>query len=198
MNKSKMRALFAILCILIASTLFIPTVSMAGGRQLQQPVDFLDDVWVPSLGSLRPYVLDISQELFGLSFSDFMDGNDNWDLPLLFMFSPAVVSHIISITCLDSNDIADKPLWRMATSHSFSISSAYESLVSSLWDDKSSCWKCFWTQPVPQRLRFFLWLSFKKRLMTNVEHCRRFIGQNPICPCFHMYVETTAHVLRDC
>ncbi|KAK8506300.1 hypothetical protein V6N12_019991 [Hibiscus sabdariffa] len=79
-----------------------------------------------------------------------------------------------------------------------SISSAYESLVNSVWDAKSSCWKCFWAQPVPQRLRFFLWLSFKERLMTNVERCRRFIGQSPICPCCHMYAETTAHVLRDC
>ncbi|KAL4273138.1 hypothetical protein GQ457_13G003160 [Hibiscus cannabinus] len=36
MNKSKTRALFAMLCILIASTLFIPTVSMAGGRRFLQ------------------------------------------------------------------------------------------------------------------------------------------------------------------
>ncbi|KAK9004990.1 hypothetical protein V6N11_042440 [Hibiscus sabdariffa] len=36
MNISKMRALFAILCILTASTLFIPAVSMAGGRRFLQ------------------------------------------------------------------------------------------------------------------------------------------------------------------
>ncbi|KAL4312080.1 hypothetical protein GQ457_01G027270 [Hibiscus cannabinus] len=101
--------------------------------------------------------------------------------------------------CPDANDVADKPLWRLATSHSFSISSAYESLVNSVWDDKSSCWKCcFWAQPVPQRLRFFLWLSLNERLMTNVERCRCSIEQSPICPCCHMYAKTTAHVLRDC
>ncbi|KAK9035891.1 hypothetical protein V6N11_077915 [Hibiscus sabdariffa] len=100
--------------------------------------------------------------------------------------------------CPDASDIADKPLWRMATSHSFSICSAYESLVHYVWSDKSSCWKCIWAQPMPQRLRFFLWLSFKERLMTNVERCRRSIGQSQICPCCQTYAETTAHVLRDC
>ncbi|KAK8999406.1 hypothetical protein V6N11_070573 [Hibiscus sabdariffa] len=109
--------------------------------------------------------------------SNFMDGNGNWDLHLLLsIFSHTVVAHIISIKCPDASDIADKPLWRMATSHSFSICSAYESLVHSVWSDKSSCWKCIWTQPVSQRLRFFLWLSFNERLMTNVERCRRSIG----------------------
>ncbi|KAL4366577.1 hypothetical protein GQ457_05G020240 [Hibiscus cannabinus] len=86
----------------------------------------------------------------------------------------------------------------MATSHSFSIRSAYESLVNSVWSDKSSCWKCIWALTVLQRLRFFLWLSFKERLMTNVERCRRSIGQSQICTCCQTYAETTVHVLRDC
>ncbi|KAL4331902.1 hypothetical protein GQ457_07G009970 [Hibiscus cannabinus] len=86
----------------------------------------------------------------------------------------------------------------MSTSHSFSIRSAYESLVCSTWDVKSSCWKSFWSLLVPQRLRFFIWLSFKDRLMTNVERCRRSFGQSMICPCCHVDAETTVHALRDC
>ncbi|KAK9027502.1 hypothetical protein V6N11_067335 [Hibiscus sabdariffa] len=81
---------------------------------------------------------------------------------------------------------------------SFSIRSAYESLASSTWDNKSSCWKWFWSLPVPQRLRLFIWLSYKERLMTNVERCRRSFGQSLVCPCCHAHAETTVHVLRDC
>ncbi|KAK8486303.1 hypothetical protein V6N11_049396 [Hibiscus sabdariffa] len=33
-----------------------------------------------------------------------------------------------------------------------------------------------------------------ERLMTNVEHCRRFIGQSSSCPCCHELAETTIHV----
>ncbi|KAK8478531.1 hypothetical protein V6N12_046303 [Hibiscus sabdariffa] len=61
---------------------------------------------------------------------------------------------------------------------SFSIRSAYESLASSTWDNKSSYWKWFWSLPVPQRLRLFIWLSYKERLMTNVERCRRSFRQS--------------------
>ncbi|KAK8484893.1 hypothetical protein V6N11_057785 [Hibiscus sabdariffa] len=77
-------------------------------------VDFFDDVWVLALGPLRLHVLDRSQELPSLSFSDFMDGNGNWDLNLLSTIFPhSVISHIISIKGPDSNDIVDKPYWKL-------------------------------------------------------------------------------------
>ncbi|KAK9020938.1 hypothetical protein V6N11_010950 [Hibiscus sabdariffa] len=163
-------------------------------------VDFFDDVWIPSLGPLRSHVLDNSQDLTGLSFSDFMDGNGNWDLNLLLSkFPHSIASHIIAIKCPDVTDIADKPYWRLSNSQSFSIRSAYESLACSTWDNiKSSCWKGFWSLPVPQRLRLFIWLSYKERLMTNVERCRRSFGQSLVCLCCHTHAETIVHVLRDC
>ncbi|KAK9042881.1 hypothetical protein V6N11_071235 [Hibiscus sabdariffa] len=128
-----------------------------------------------------------------------MDGTGNWDLnKLLTIFSATVILHMIFIKCPDTNDIDDKPFWKMNASHFFSIRSAYESLVNFAWDDKSSYWKIFWTLPVPQCLHLFLWLSYKERLMTNVERCRRSIGQIPSCLCCFVSEETTIHVLHDC
>ncbi|KAK9027567.1 hypothetical protein V6N11_067395 [Hibiscus sabdariffa] len=58
-----------------------------------------------------------------------MDGNGNWDLnSLSTIFPHSVITHIISIKGLDSNDIADKPYWKLSNSRSFSIRSTYDSL----------------------------------------------------------------------
>ncbi|KAE8691648.1 putative Cc-nbs-lrr resistance protein [Hibiscus syriacus] len=51
---------------------------------------------------------------------------------------------------------------------------------------------------IPQRIRLFLWLASKERIMTNVERYRRSIALQPHCPCCLEAVETTTHALRDC
>ncbi|KAK8533050.1 hypothetical protein V6N12_076331 [Hibiscus sabdariffa] len=136
-------------------------------------VDFFDDVWVLALGPLRLHVLDRSQELPSLSFSDFMDGNGNWDLNLLSTIFPhSVISHIISIKGPDSNDIVDKPYWKLSNSRSFSIRSTYcDCIFSPGWRTRSGSY---------------------------VERCCRFIGQSPSCPCCDEFAETTIHVHHDC
>ncbi|KAH1098664.1 hypothetical protein J1N35_015585 [Gossypium stocksii] len=50
----------------------------------------------------------------------------------------------------------------------------------------------------PQRVRVFLWLAFKQRLITNSKRTRRGIGSSSSCNfCGHGF-EDLAHVLRDC
>ncbi|KAK9025445.1 hypothetical protein V6N11_038312 [Hibiscus sabdariffa] len=51
---------------------------------------------------------------------------------------------------------------------------------------------------VPQRIRFFLWLSCRQKIMTNSERYKRSLAVDPSCPICHVNEETTLHVLRDC
>ncbi|KAK8568178.1 hypothetical protein V6N12_006738 [Hibiscus sabdariffa] len=55
-----------------------------------------------------------------------------------------------------------------------------------------------WSLRVPQRLRIFLWLTLKGRLMTNAERFRRSLCSHTICPCCQSTDESVLHVLRDC
>ncbi|MBA0809502.1 hypothetical protein Gohar_025151, partial [Gossypium harknessii] len=50
----------------------------------------------------------------------------------------------------------------------------------------------------PQRVRFFLWLALKQRLLTNAERARRGLGIDGVCQVCGHGSEDIMHVLRDC
>ncbi|KAL4340570.1 hypothetical protein GQ457_08G000230 [Hibiscus cannabinus] len=114
------------------------------------------------------------------------------------MFHPTVIPHILCIRPPDESDMPDKPIWSLNAKNVFDIKSAYASLNSGTWEPESGYWKAIWSLQVPQRLRIFLWLSHKAKLMTNVERCRRSLSQQALCPCCHEFPETLLHVFRDC
>ncbi|KAK9016922.1 hypothetical protein V6N11_079414 [Hibiscus sabdariffa] len=131
--------------------------------------------------------------------SDLLDIHDQWDIvKLSSMFNSAVISHILSIRPPDESDMHDKLIWGLNAKNAFDIKFAYAFLNGGTWDSESRCWKVIWTLQVPQRLRLFLWISYKDKLMTNVEHCRRSLCQQSLCHCCHATPETLTHSLRDC
>ncbi|KAE8669030.1 hypothetical protein F3Y22_tig00112261pilonHSYRG00208 [Hibiscus syriacus] len=54
-----------------------------------------------------------------------------------------------------------------------------------------------WRIPVPQRLRLFLWLVYKEKLLTHLERHKRFITQISFCPYCNDTYESMLHILRD-
>ncbi|CAA0840055.1 Polynucleotidyl transferase- ribonuclease H-like superfamily protein [Striga hermonthica] len=50
----------------------------------------------------------------------------------------------------------------------------------------------------PQRIKQFLWLVAKERLLTNGERHWRHLADNPLCKLCRTPLETTLHVLPDC
>ncbi|KAK8986478.1 hypothetical protein V6N11_010034 [Hibiscus sabdariffa] len=151
----------------------------------------LDDVWVPSLGpdSFFPEP----------SLSDLLDSEGNWDRgKLAEYFTIDALPHILSIKSPDPTDIDDFIIWRWNPKHVFKTKSAYFRLASSSWDFTNPCWADIWKTRVPQRLRLFLWIAFRDRLMTNLERCRRSVGHHPYCTTCDTHDESTLHILRDC
>ncbi|KAA3486519.1 non-LTR retrotransposon transposase [Gossypium australe] len=55
-----------------------------------------------------------------------------------------------------------------------------------------------WKIPGPQRVKHFIWVIIKKRLLTNSERVRRGIAQDATCHLCGHIKEDTLHVLRDC
>ncbi|KAL4377731.1 hypothetical protein GQ457_02G020530 [Hibiscus cannabinus] len=51
---------------------------------------------------------------------------------------------------------------------------------------------------VPQRIRCFLWLAGRQKLMNNMERCKRALTDDPICPLCRDAEESVLHTLRDC
>ncbi|KAE8690784.1 hypothetical protein F3Y22_tig00110893pilonHSYRG00506 [Hibiscus syriacus] len=131
--------------------------------------------------------------------SNFVDNTGRWNFSKLAeLVNPEALAYIASVKPPDPHDSDDRPVWRWSSDHHFHVRSAYVKLLESDRGDVDSTWKRIWTIKLPQRLRFFLWLILKEKVMTNFERSKRMLTDNPSCPACNCPSETILHVLRDC
>ncbi|KAG8484316.1 hypothetical protein CXB51_023638 [Gossypium anomalum] len=66
------------------------------------------------------------------------------------------------------------------------------------WNLKDDKWKSVWKLLGPQRVRFFIWTTLQRRLLSNMEQVRRGLAIGPSCPICGFHSEDILHILRDC
>ncbi|MBA0791934.1 hypothetical protein Gohar_016475 [Gossypium harknessii] len=59
-------------------------------------------------------------------------------------------------------------------------------------------WQIPWKFQGPQRVGFFIWMTLKDRLLTNVERMKRGLGDNSACGICGHNIEDALHVIGDC
>lgn len=64
---------------------------------------------------------------------------------------------------------ADGIYWSWSSSGEFLVQFAYQYLKHSLEIPDSLAYKYIWKWPGPHRIHLFLWLAFRRRLLTNLE-----------------------------
>ncbi|MBA0869940.1 hypothetical protein Goshw_005574 [Gossypium schwendimanii] len=78
------------------------------------------------------------------------------------------------------------------------VSRLWESLLPRLWNSKEAIWQLLWKFQGPQRVRFFLWLALKQRLLTNAESTIRGICIDPAYGICGHESEDLLYTLSDC
>ncbi|MFQ6650552.1 hypothetical protein Gotur_023066 [Gossypium turneri] len=78
------------------------------------------------------------------------------------------------------------------------IFGAYNSLVVEYFEPKDTSWGLIWKLAAPQRVRQFLCLVLRDRLLTNFKTSRRGLVDAATCAIYGNAEETTIHSLRDC
>ncbi|KAE8678663.1 hypothetical protein F3Y22_tig00111402pilonHSYRG00056 [Hibiscus syriacus] len=132
-----------------------------------------DDTWVPSLGPLRQWALFRSTVTNNIHVKDLVQSG-SWDTSSLYsLLVPKAIPHVLGIFPPGTSPEDDVIVWRPSPTGRFSVASAYESLVSSAWEDCNPIWHLLYKLPIPERIRIFLWLVIKQRIMTNEERVRR-------------------------
>lgn len=91
----------------------------------------------------------------------------------------------------------DRVIWAFSTSGSFFVRSAYWTLKQNSWNSKDVTWQVIWKYQGPQRVRFFLWIADKQRLLTNSERTRRGLSHNSSFSVCGNETKDILHVLRD-
>ncbi|KAL4335605.1 hypothetical protein GQ457_07G017880 [Hibiscus cannabinus] len=128
-----------------------------------------------------------------------VDNNGGWDWIRLKQWLPQdAVAKIAAIKPPRSDAGADTPGWRWGKSRTFTVRSAYQAIHTPSTTTNETHWSKIWRLPVPQRIRVFMWLVFRQRLLTNAERFRRHLTLSDSCPLCHSAPETIDHMLRTC
>lgn len=126
-----------------------------------------------------------------------------WDLELLWQYLLKDIIHkIVGVHPPSPNNIDDYCVWKLTSSGKFSLRSMFNFLAG-LTIDKEELnsafdWKMIWKWNGPPRIRTFMWLAAKGRLLTNAQRVRRHLATSDLCPLCESHIETILHTLRDC
>ncbi|KAL4355424.1 hypothetical protein GQ457_06G013310 [Hibiscus cannabinus] len=134
-----------------------------------------------------------------ISSTSVLNDRGEWDVAQLSkVFMANAIPYILGIKPPDPQSGPDMCVWRWTDHQDFVLKSAYQKCVQPALGVSDPLWKHIWSLQVPQRIRCFLWLACRQKLMTNLERCKRKLTNDSFCPLCNREVETIIHTLRDC
>ncbi|CAA0836031.1 Polynucleotidyl transferase- ribonuclease H-like superfamily protein [Striga hermonthica] len=163
-------------------------------------VKFWTDNWLPSginLSSIATGVIPRAMRDYPVCYFTSDVGEWKW-LEFSHLLPAAVLLQIAAIPAPNASRGSDKLYWSCSSTGAFSTKSAYNSLDVAAPTSSQALWTAIWTWPGPPRIRTFLWLLKRNRLLTNSERCRRHLTSSDVCIVCGLAVETALHVVRDC
>ncbi|CAN1129588.1 Putative ribonuclease H protein At1g65750 [Linum perenne] len=131
--------------------------------------------------------------------ADFVEGDDGWNLNKLNRLLPNdIVEQVVGRSPPREELGPDTWVWGESHDGRFKISSAYKILTDQNPHGGNDLFRKLWKWNGPCRTKFFLWLAFRERLLTNAERYRRHMSDSASCLRCGSREETVCHVLRDC
>ncbi|KAL4284458.1 hypothetical protein GQ457_16G019810 [Hibiscus cannabinus] len=94
--------------------------------------------------------------------------------------------------------VSDSIGWGGDDRRMFTVKSAYSLRACDAQGDELQLWKAVSKYRGLPRIRMFLWLVFKRKILTNSEHVRRHMSINSCCGLCGALVEDLSHLFRDC
>ncbi|KAF7835216.1 hypothetical protein G2W53_010075 [Senna tora] len=162
-------------------------------------VKFRKNFWVQDLSALSSFAIcDIPELMVDCRVFDFCINGD-WNVDKLRFWLPDKVVNMIVALCPPLEDERDDSVcWRWDNSGDFSVKLAFMAGNKTEDDDWSLLWKAIWRGKGPPRVKTFLWLMGKDRLLANWARFRRKMSSDLLCPRCKMHSESVLHAVRDC
>ncbi|KAE8691513.1 hypothetical protein F3Y22_tig00110890pilonHSYRG01660 [Hibiscus syriacus] len=91
-----------------------------------------------------------------------------------------MVRQILAIPAPNDDMHEDRPMWRWNHNRVCTISSAFHKIGEREWNLKDKKWNMAWDYDGPQRLKQYIWIVLRNRLMTNVERTRCGLSTDPM------------------
>jgi len=141
----------------------------------------------------------IPSSIIDFTVSDCWDVSHGWKWELFSELLPEeALKAIAACEVTSRDDWNDELIWDGSTHGGFSVKSALTIIRNEDSEMSDGMWRTIWRLPIPQRMRFFLWLTAHDRLMTNALRVTRGLASDSRCKACPQEDEDTLHVLRDC
>lgn len=160
---------------------------------------FWSDQWLQEGPLLQHYVQQLEDEILKKRVCDYWIRGWGWDWG---SFS-AYLQHSAQLTIASSvleqeGSQVDEFGWLKLNGRDFSVRSAYdlqqERRIGSNWRG----WKLLWCLKIQSRVRVFIWLIARDRILTNYSRWRWKLTADPVCYLCGDGAKSTLHAIKDC
>ncbi|KAL8159452.1 hypothetical protein V2J09_000989 [Rumex salicifolius] len=154
---------------------------------------FWEDWWVEERPLIEACAIPKDSNVRGLKVCDFWRQGSGWDW--------GKIHHLVAVSILDDCDQPDCICWDPLSNGVFTTTSVYDLIrprSQGFHADLGRAFKLVWRTMVPKRIRIFLWLVLKGKMLTNAERKRRHMTGVDTCSRCTKAPETLVHLFRDC
>ncbi|KAK8659465.1 hypothetical protein V6N13_029666 [Hibiscus sabdariffa] len=128
-----------------------------------------------------------------------VDGLGNWDwLRLQLLLPNPVLLHLSATKPPQSGFQEDFLGWARSPDRTFSVRTAYQALRDSSVQSANAVWKAIAGFRGQQRIKVFVWLLAKEKLLCNEERVRRHLSSCARCETCGAASESIYHIFRGC
>ncbi|MFQ6631975.1 hypothetical protein Gotur_008481 [Gossypium turneri] len=128
-----------------------------------------------------------------------VNADGSWNLDMFRIWIPEnTINRIVSIPLPQPSSRPNRIGWMSTSTGSFSVNSAYQRINERSWDPKDASRSISWKYKGTQRVKFFIWLAFKQKLLANMKQVRRGIGNGSLCAICGHDSKDILHAIRDC
>uniref|UniRef100_A0A803QDA3 RNase H type-1 domain-containing protein n=1 Tax=Cannabis sativa TaxID=3483 RepID=A0A803QDA3_CANSA len=161
-------------------------------------------IWIPEYGKVS-YLKHLSNG--SSKVSDLITLSHHWDTTRIRSIFPSDISKAIESIPLLPSPYPDTYYWPYTTHGNYSVNSGYHKAHSLMCKDdptqsdpmaNQTWWKKMWTQPIPPKVKHFIWRDFYGILPRSYNlHKRKTIPTPNCCRCQHQ-METLEHDIFRC
>lgn len=161
--------------------------------------NFWNDVWIHDLGPLKSHFIGRGNLDETICVCDVLTAEGDWNTTWLSTVLPReIVSRVQACNSPVGGSGVDHLSWRWMTAGKFSIRESYKYICCTSTLDQLKDDETIWKMKVPQRVKTFLWMPVRNKILTNAKHVRRDMSFSPFCEQCGKLHEFAIHVVRDC
>ena len=104
---------------------------------------------------------------------------------------------VIQEVYIPQNNATNLVKWNLTNGGEFMVKSTYSFIVGGSTNNNRSILRAIWRSPCPKRVKTFIWLLLKNKLLINDCKVAKHLSIDDSCPRCRMEIETCLYAIRD-